>query len=143
MDGKSASPAPGKRNEIAMNIVTENRLDAGRLFEKLGKQNSGSVIFHYAVVKNQAGERPTAGIRFEPGGDMEAEMAEIEADIRKRWSVNDILLVRRIGLLQIGDLISLVAVSSAASSDAFEACRYGLARIRKMASVRKTELFLD
>jgi len=39
-----------------MNIVTENHLHAGHLFEKLGKQNSGSVIFHYAVVKNQAGK---------------------------------------------------------------------------------------
>lgn len=126
-----------------MNVVTENPLDASDLFKKLRKQDSGSVIFHYAVVKSQAGKKPSSGIRFERAGDMESEMSEIETDIRIRWSIDDILLVRRIGLLKVGDLISLVAVSSSASHDAFEACRYGLSRIRKMASLEKTELFPD
>jgi molybdopterin synthase catalytic subunit len=126
-----------------MNIVTETALEADKLFEKLQKQTSGSVIFHYAVVKSRAGEKSTSGIRFERGGDMESEMSEIEADIRKRWNVDDVLLVRRLGLLRVGDLISLVAVSAEASNNAFEACQHGLGRIRKMASIKKTELFLD
>lgn len=126
-----------------MNIVTEYPLDTGNLFEKLRKQSSGSVIFHYAAVKSKAGEKPSSGIRFERGGDIEFEMMEIETDVRNRWNIDDILLVRRLGLLQIGDLISLVAVSAEASRDAFEACQYALARIRKMASLKKTELFLD
>lgn len=123
-----------------MNIVTESALDTGNLFETLKKQNAGSVIFHYAVVKSRAGEKPSSGIRVERGGDLEAEMSEIETDIRNRWNVDDVLLVRRIGLLQVGDLISLVAVSSSASSDAFEACRYGLSRIKQIKGIKKTEL---
>lgn len=126
-----------------MNIVTENPLDTGNLFGLIRKKNSGSVIFHYAVVKSRAGEQPSSGIRFEQDGDIETEMSEIEADIRNRWGINDILLVRRIGLLQVDDLISLVAVSSAASNDAFDACRYGLSRLKKMVSLKKTELILD
>ena len=126
-----------------MNIVMETALVPSNLFEKLRRRNAGSVIFHYAVVKSQAGEKPSSGIQFERGGDMEVEMSEIEADVRVRWPVDDILLVRRLGLLQVGDLISLVAVSAEASNDAFEACQYGLSRIRKMASIKKTELFLD
>ncbi|MGA2781349.1 MAG: molybdenum cofactor biosynthesis protein MoaE [Smithella sp.] len=61
------------------------------------------------------------------------------------WSTTEgcYKLVRRIGLLQVSDRISLVAVSSSASSDAFEACQYGLSRIRKMSIIKKTELFLD
>jgi molybdopterin synthase catalytic subunit len=126
-----------------MNIVTETPLDAGNLFERLRKREAGSVIFHYAVVKGRAGEKRSSGILFERGGDMESEMSEIEADMRTRWNVDDILLVRRLGRLQIGDFISLVAVSADASKDAFEACQYGLARIRKMATIGKTELVLD
>lgn len=126
-----------------MNIITESPLEPDNLFNILLKQNSGSVIFHYAVVKSQAGEKKSAGILFERDGDMESELSEIEADIRNRWNINDILLVRRIGVLHVGDLISLVAVSSPASNDAFEACQYGLSMIRKMSSIKKTELFLN
>jgi molybdopterin synthase catalytic subunit len=126
-----------------MNVVAETPLDTSHLFEKLRKQEAGSVIFHYAVVKGQAGEKRSSGILFERGGDMESELSDIEADMRNRWNIDDILLVRRLGRLQIGDFISLVAVSADASKDAFEACQYGLARIRKMATIRKTELVLD
>ncbi|MCX5908738.1 MAG: molybdenum cofactor biosynthesis protein MoaE [Deltaproteobacteria bacterium] len=55
----------------------------------------------------------------------------------------DVLLVRRIGPLKVGDVISLVAVSSPTSNDAFEACHYGLEKLRKMVSINKTEMFRD
>jgi len=129
--------------EIEMVIVTESPLDPEIMFKSLRKENAGSVIFHYAVVKNRAGERMTSGILFEINGDLESELSEIEADIRSRWETCDILLARRIGLLHIGDLISLVAVSSPASDDAFDACRYGLGSIRKIVNIKKTELYLD
>jgi molybdopterin synthase catalytic subunit len=92
------------------------------------------------VVKNQAGDKLSTGILFERNGDMEAELAEISADIKGRWNVDDVLLVRRIGTLKIGDVISLIAVSSPASNDAFKACRFGLERLKKMVSLRKTEM---
>ena len=127
-----------------MDIVTERPLDPGEIFEKLGKHNtSGSAIFHYAVVKSRIGERRSSGIHFEQNGDLKTELSEIEADIRDRWRVDDVLLARRIGLLHIGDLISLVAVSAPASNDSFEACRYGLTRLTKMNCIKKTELYLD
>jgi molybdopterin synthase catalytic subunit len=126
-----------------MEIVTKAPLDAGRLFEQIRKIGSGSVLFHYAVVKSRAGDKVSTGIRFERNGDMEAELAEISADIKGRWNVDDVLLVRRIGMLKIGDVISLVAVSAPASNDAFEACRFGLERLKKMVSLRKTEMLRD
>ena len=126
-----------------MVFVTESPLDPGKLFEMLRKDNAGSALFHYAVVKSNAGDKQSSGIRFERNGDLESELTEIESDVKNRWNIEDVLLVRRIGTLHVGDLISLVAVSSPASNDAFEACQYGLARIRKMSSLKKTELYLD
>lgn len=126
-----------------MEMVTEAPLDPGKLFEKIRKTGSGSVLFHYAVVKGEAGDRASSGIRFERNGDIEAELAGIAADVRGRWNVDDILLIRRIGTLKIGDVISLVAVSSPTSNDAFEACRFGLERLKKMVNLKKTELFRD
>jgi len=126
-----------------MEIVTETPLDPGKLFERIKKSEAGSVLFHYAIVKGRTDERESSGIRFERGGDMEAELAGISADIKGRWNVDDVLLVRRIGTLKIGEVISLIAVSSTASNDAFEACRYGLERLKKMTTIKKTELFRD
>ncbi len=43
--------------------------------------------------------------------------------------------------MEIGDIISLIAVSSPDSNDAFEACRYGLGKFKKMTTLKKTERF--
>lgn len=126
-----------------MEIVMEPPLDPGKMFERIRKSKAGSVIFHYVIVKGRTVDRESSGIRFERGGDMEAELAEISANIKGCWTTDDVLLVRRIGTLRIGEVISLIAVSSAASNDAFEACHYGLERLKKMTSIKKTELFRD
>ena len=126
-----------------MEIVTKAPLDPERLFDQIRKNRAGSVLFHYAVVKSQAGDKVSTGILFERNGDMEAELAEISVNIKGRWNVDDVLLVRRIGTFKIGDVISLVAVSSPASNDAFETCRFGLERLKKMVSLRKTEMLYN
>jgi molybdopterin synthase catalytic subunit len=101
------------------------------MFERVRKSEAGSVLLHYAVVKSQARDRVSAGIHFEKAGDLEGELRALAADIKQRWKIEDVLLVRRIGTLEIGDIISLIAVSSPDSNDAFEACRYGLGKCKK------------
>jgi len=122
-----------------MIIVTAETVDPSTLYEKLEKSEAGSVLFHYAVVKRRAGDRSSDGIVFERTGDMEAELSALESGMKSRWNIEDVLLVRRIGVLNVGDIISLVAVSSPASRDAFEACRYGLEQLKSMKTLKKTE----
>jgi molybdopterin synthase catalytic subunit len=125
-----------------MEIVTNRPVEPGAMFEKIRKSRAGSVLLHYAVVKSQTGDRVSAGIHFEKAGDMEGELRAIAADIKQRWNIEDVLLVRRLGILDVGDIISLIAVSSPDSNDAFEACRYGLGKFKKMTTLKKTERFL-
>ena len=66
---------------------------------------------------------------------------KIIANQEEKWQIEDLLLIRRVGLLGIGDIISLVAVSSPNSEDAFAACRLGIRRLKKMVSIVKKELY--
>jgi molybdopterin synthase catalytic subunit len=125
-----------------MEYITELPISPEDMFNKIQKGKSGSVLFHYAVVRMHTEDKVTAGIHFERSGDAESELAAIAAEIRNQWDLDDILLVRRVGTLKVGDIISLVAVSSPRSKDAFEACQYGVERLKKMTSLKKRELFL-
>jgi molybdopterin synthase catalytic subunit len=125
-----------------MVIVIQKPIDPGMMFERIRKSEAGSVLLHYAVVKSKTGKRTSIGIHLDKVGDTEEELSTIAADIKKRWNIEDILLVRRIGALDIGEIISLVAVSSPSSSGAFDACRHGLDRLKKMTTLKKTERFL-
>ena len=125
-----------------MVIVTKNPIDPTTMYDRIRKSDAGSVLLHYAVVKSQAGERASTGIHFEKAGNTEEELSAIADDLKRRWNLEDVLLVRRIGTLDIGEIISLTAISSPSSNDAFDACRHGLERLKKMVTLKKTERFL-
>ena len=125
-----------------MIMTTREPINPEVAYGLIGKRNSGSVVLHYAVVKEQTGgDRPTSCIDYRSEGDTDGELAGIAADLKAAWTLEDVLLIRRTGCLEVGEIISLVAASSPNSEDAFEACRLGISRLKKMATIKKQELF--
>lgn len=125
-----------------MVMISHEPIDPAATYLLLGKEHAGSIVFHYAVVKEQRShDKATTGIEYLINGDTEAELAEIAAELKEKWKLEDVLLIRRIGRLGIGDIISLVAASSPNSEDAFASCRHGISRLKKMATIKKTEIY--
>ncbi len=123
-------------------MLCNDPIDPAAAYNLITKDHAGSVVFHYAVVKEQSGrDGVTTGIEYQADGNSEAELQEIAAELKEKWAIEDLVLIRRVGCLGIGDIISLVAASSPNSEDAFESCRHGIARLKKMASIRKHEIF--
>lgn len=120
--------------------VTPHPINPSALYDAIGKSRSGSVVFHYAVVKEATDSaRPTTGIDYRSTGDTEGELTRIAAELREQWLLEDVLLIRRTGRLAVGEIISLVAASSPNSADAFAACQEGIARLKKMTTIAKDE----
>jgi molybdopterin synthase catalytic subunit len=121
--------------------VSDAAIDPEEIYGLIGKSKSGSVLLHFAVVRERTGEQVTTGIEFRAEGDAEAELAGIAEEIRGKWDVDDVVLSRRLGKLEVGDVIGLVAVSCPRSKDVFEACQYGVSRLKQMTTIRKSEVF--
>lgn len=125
-----------------MIIVTDEELVLNELLLELQPtEGVGSVVVHAAVVKPTVEKKSTRGIRFTPVADVEAEMLGLEAKLREQWEVSDVLLIRRIGDLAIGDIISAAAATAVNYETAFKACRDAVERFKKMKSLAKEELF--
>ena len=72
-------------------------------------------------------------------GMTEKHLSEISAEAKKRWDILDTLILHRVGELQPGDPIVLVAVWSAHREAAFEACRYLIEELKSRAPFWKKE----
>lgn len=124
--------------------LVENPIDPALAYSSICSAFSGSVVFHYAVVKKQAAsDKSTTSIEFKAQGNTLAELEEIAGELERGWNLDDVLLIRRTGCLDVGEIISLVAASSPNSEDAFEACRFGISRLKKMSTITKTEKYAD
>ena len=127
-----------------MVLMCENPIDPSSVYNSICSDFSGSVVFHYAVVKQQAGSgKTTAAIEYSAQGDTLLELEGIAVDLKRDWNLEDVLMIRRTGRLAVGEIISLVAASSPNSEDAFEACKSGISRMKKMSTIHKAEIYSD
>lgn len=121
--------------------VTEVPIKPGAIYDRLNTEGTGSVVVHFGVVKPLVEGKKTGGIKFAPNGDLEGEIAEIEKQMREKFSINDALLIRRVGSLSIGDIILAAAVAAETRGAAFDACRFAVESFKKLKRVKKEELF--
>lgn len=127
-----------------MEIVSSNPIRPDDVYRLIDSGTAGSVVFHFAVVRGTTGDKTTSIIEFQPAtdnNDIKNELHQISDEIRNKWKVDDVLIIRAIGKLAVGDVMSLVAVSSPRSIAAFEASHYGVDRLKEMKTILKQETF--
>jgi molybdopterin synthase catalytic subunit len=127
-----------------MEIVTNKPINPDEAYRLIDSGNGGSVVFHFAVVRGTTGDKQTSIVEFQPAkSDIETkeELHQISEEIRKKWEIDDVLIIRAMGKLCVGDVMSLVAVSSPRSMAAFEASHYGVDRLKEMKTIKKQEIF--
>jgi molybdopterin synthase catalytic subunit len=124
--------------------LTRDIIDYHAMTEDVRRADCGAVVLFLGTVRDLTGERITVALDYDAYPAMaEKKMAEIEADTRQRWPLGDIIMVHRLGHLDIGDISVAVAVSSPHRSQAFEACRHAIDRLKELVPIWKKENWAD
>lgn len=76
-------------------------------------------------------------------GVTERSIAEIETEARKRWAIEDALIIHRVGELNPGEPIVLVCVAGAHRREAFEAADFLMDCLKTEAMFWKKETRAD
>lgn len=76
-------------------------------------------------------------------GMTERQMEKLVADAVERWSLDDALVVHRVGDLDPADPIVLVAVWSAHRKESFEACRHIMEELKSTVPFWKKERLVE
>ncbi len=106
--------------------------------------NPGAVVTFIGLVrgKEERGQLETLTLEHYPGMT-EAELEKMETEARKRWRLQDCLIIHRFGALKPKEQIVLVACISAHRDDAFEAARYLMDQLKTRAPFWKKEIYSD
>lgn len=72
-------------------------------------------------------------------GMTERHLARIAAQALERWSIDDCLIVHRVGDIRPGEAIVVIAVWSAHRAEAFAACRFLIEDLKSRAPFWKKE----
>ena len=107
--------------------VQREDFDVGAEIERLsrGRPGVGGIVSFVGVVRGAAGGETIGAMTLEHyPGMTEKLLAEIEAEARQRWPLEDALVIHRYGRLEPGERIVLVITAAAHRQAAFEACEF-------------------
>jgi molybdopterin synthase catalytic subunit len=107
--------------------VQEKPFDVGAEIAaiKHGKLQIGGTAVFVGSVRDLNDRKSVSAMTLEHyPGMTEKALAEIEAEARARWVLDDVLIVHRYGRMEAGEDIVLVICCSAHRQDAFDACQF-------------------
>jgi molybdopterin synthase catalytic subunit len=125
--------------------VVDHPLGVDAIAAEVDDPGAGGIVIFSGVVRNEKDGRPVKYLDYEAHPPMaEAKMREIGQAVRARWpEVKRIVMLHRIGHLEIGESSVLIAVSAAHRAQAFAACQYAIDTLKQTVPVWKKEHFED
>lgn len=115
-------------------------VEYAKCVEKAGG-SCGAIVSFVGLVRDSDGDDDVAGLCLEHyPGMTEASIEKILQDARKRWSLQHVRVIHRVGSLMAGSQIVLVIVASSHRPDAFAACEYIMDFLKTEAVFWKKEI---
>jgi molybdopterin synthase catalytic subunit len=127
-----------------MILLTHDTIEYRPLTEQVRRTDCGAVVTFLGTVRDLTGDRLTVALDYEAyPGMAEKKLREIEQDTRSRWPVGDMVMVHRLGRLEVGEISVAVAVSCPHRAQAFEACHHAIDRLKELVPIWKKENWAD
>ena len=112
------------------------------LIEEVQSDADGAVALFVGTVRVQNRGRRVLHLEYSAYAEMaETEMTNIERQVKERFEVRDVILVHRLGRLEIGEAAVIAVVVAAHRGPAFEACRFAIDTLKETVPIWKKEFF--
>lgn len=125
-------------------LLTEMPLSVQACEAFVSASDAGGTVSFIGTVRNQTKGRAVVRLEFEAYVPMAvSEMNKIAKQAAAQFPVRKISMHHRIGVLEIGDIPVIIAVSAAHRDAAFGACRFCIDTLKQTVPIWKKEIFED
>ena len=125
--------------------ITETPISVDETIGKLADPAVGALTTFVGVVRGITGERETLYLEYEAYPEMaEGVLAQVGQEVQERWpEIRQVVVVHRVGRLEIGDTAIIIALSASHRRQVFDALHYAIDRIKKIVPIWKKEVWAD
>jgi molybdopterin synthase catalytic subunit/molybdopterin converting factor small subunit len=140
---RPADPLDESRGEPVI-ALTRDPIDAAKIVADAKHGEDGAVVVFDGIVRDHSRGRRTLHLDYEAYEEMALrQMRELGREARSKFAVRQVVLIHRLGRLEIGQTSVLIVVASAHRSAAFDACRWLIDRLKQTVPIWKKETFAD
>jgi len=125
-------------------LLTDTPIDLAAALAHVQTGSAGAVDVFIGTVRNQTAQKRVVRLEYEAYAPMALKkMESLAAEARRRWPVERLALIHRVGVLEIGEAAVVIAVSTPHRAEAFEACRWLIDTLKDVVPIWKKEVFED
>jgi molybdopterin synthase catalytic subunit len=127
-----------------MYLITEEVITSDEIIDQLRINTSGAIATFLGIAREFSNGRRVVHLEYQAYKPMaEKKLKEIGDEIYKKWQVDKVAIIHRVGVLKIGETSVLIAVAAPHRRPALEACAYGIERIKQIVPIWKKEIWED
>jgi molybdopterin converting factor subunit 1 len=125
-------------------VIVRSPIHASEVTDQVKAPADGAVVVFEGTVRNYSRGKETLYLIYEAYENMAlANMREICAEMRRLYQIDRVLMIHRLGRVEIGETSILIAVSSAHRAAAFDASRFAIDTFKRTVPIWKQEYFRD
>lgn len=127
-----------------MILVTEEDFSVDDALRKIRSRRTGAIVSFVGVVREEDHGRKIRKMEMEAyKGMAERELSDLREKAMKKFGLEEVTIIHRIGSLSPGDNIVLIAVSSGHRKEAFAGAEYLIDELKKVVPLWKKEILED
>jgi len=124
--------------------LSDTPLDEAAVASLVTSLTCGALVTFVGRVRAHSRGRGVSRLEYEAYPEMvEGVFRQIADEVRERFGVEAIAIHHRIGVLAVGDASVVIAAAAEHRRAAFDACRYAIDRLKRIAPIWKKEVGPD
>ncbi|VAW48530.1 Molybdopterin synthase catalytic subunit MoaE [hydrothermal vent metagenome] len=125
-------------------LVTDQLLDTQAIIKLVEAEEGGALNVFIGTVRNATKGKKVLKLGFEAYEPMATkELEKIIESANSKWPILKVAVHHRTGVMQIGEVPVVIAVSTAHRRAGFEACQFIIDTLKETVPIWKKEFFED
>ena len=125
-------------------ILSDKTLSEQNCLDFVKTDDSGGIVVFVGTVRNHTKGKRVLRLDFEAYEPMAiSEMRKIATLAIEKFALKKIAIHHRVGMLEVGEIPVVIAVSAAHRGAAFDACEFAIDTLKETVPIWKKEIFED
>ena len=130
-------------DRVRLVAVRDRPLDVAEVTAAVSDPAAGGLTVFVGAVRDHDGGQEVRRLEYSAHPTAEARLTEVAAEVAAEFDAVAVAAVHRVGLLEIGDLAVVSAVSAAHRDEAFAASRALIDRLKQRVPIWMHQVFAD
>jgi len=122
--------------------VSNEKIDVCKVIESVMMPGCGGIASFIGTIRDSFEGKGVNRVNVEAYDEMAvADLRKIASDLSSEKGIGGITIVHRTGVLEVGEVVVVVAVSAPHRKEAFEVCQSIIDRLKQTTPIWKQEFF--